>query len=143
MKKVGFKPTHGVDGSEGMLKKIPEGLYQNTLKHLVGIDTLPEDFKDKFDIVISCGCMGPTHFPPMAFEEALSCLKKGGFLAFDIRASYYDEETTYGPFRNKTEALEKEGKCKIVNTHEVDKGFSKGSDVSKLATPQKGYIVIL
>ena len=136
LKKYGFKVTHGVDGSEGMMSKIPDGLYQSKLKHLVGINTLPSEYLDKFDLVICSGCMGPSHFPDTSLDEAHTVLKKGGFFGFDIRASFYDESYAgCEPYRKKTEALVKEGKYKVVREQEVEKGFSKGTELNDRLVP--------
>ena len=145
LKQFGFNVTYATDGSQKMLDKAPEGMYDVKLKHITGVDTLPDDWMNKFDLITSAGSFGPTHIPPVGIEECVNMLKKGGIFAFDLRLKYYvTDEFRYGAYKNTVDKLENAGTIKVLKTHNVQKGYNKGGEVEgEQLKVQEGVVVIM
>ena len=71
----------------------------------------PLDFPDNsFAATIAAGVFTTGHAPADAFDELLRITRSGGFIIFTIRIEVYLNEG----FKEKQEALEKEGKWQLV-----------------------------
>ena len=132
LKEQGFIPTHGCDGSQGMLDQVPDGVYKHKLRIFFGSDPSLQEYIGAFDLVIGAGCFGYKHIPDTAMAEIISYLKKGGLLAFDIRGQFYDLEDGSNfencKYKELIENLIKENKIKLIKQKEVEKGLKRGQE---------------
>jgi len=119
--KAGYKNLWGVDGSEKMIEKCkPLGLYHDIRKVLVTVDPLPEEYKNKFDAVVSTGCFLKGHFPNGALDVILDSLNVGGIMFFSIRNFYLEPENEQ-QYKPKIDALVAEGKAEVVEQYKYTK----------------------
>jgi len=89
--KKGFKTIVGLDISPNMLEEASnKGVYSELHEHTLGEDpnSLPDQFKNKFDYVVASGLINNNHMDYLLFEEMLLSVKKGGFIVFATRFSY-------------------------------------------------------
>ncbi len=110
---LGYRHLVGIDLSEGMLKRAREkGVYRSVFRMVLGE---PLAFPDSaFDAVISVGVFTIGHAPADAFDELVRVTKPGGALVFTVHTEVYEA----GGFREKFEALEKEGRWTVVDASE-------------------------
>mmetsp|Transcript_11359 Transcript_11359/g.11371 ORF Transcript_11359/g.11371 Transcript_11359/m.11371 type:complete len:178 (-) Transcript_11359:64-597(-) len=113
--KVGFKNVIGLDASQEMLNRVPEGTYGKLLKNLVGVDPMPEEIKLNVDVCVCVSGMVFNHIPISIFETMLLVLKKGGYYVFNVRDPIW--EGTELPYKATMEKLIAEGKFKEVKRH--------------------------
>ena len=67
------------------------------------------DFPDSyFDAVLSVGTIG--HAPPESVDELIRITRPSGFIAFSLRAAFYNEPRFYG----KLGSLEEAGKWRLT-----------------------------
>mmetsp|Transcript_2428 Transcript_2428/g.2379 ORF Transcript_2428/g.2379 Transcript_2428/m.2379 type:complete len:167 (+) Transcript_2428:187-687(+) len=122
---VGFKNVIGLDASQEMLNRVPEGTYSKMIKNLLGIDPMPEEIKNNCDVILCVSAMVYNHMPPSIFETLLLVLKKGGYYVFNVRDSIWD--STDLPYKAAVEKLIAEGKYKEVHRHKYKKGTTDES----------------
>jgi SAM-dependent methyltransferase len=65
---------------------------------------------DAFGAVVSTGVFAAGHAPPESFDDLIRVTKPGGHMIVSIRTDVYEE----GGFREKQEALEREGRWQLV-----------------------------
>jgi predicted TPR repeat methyltransferase len=106
---LGYKDIVGLDISPGMLEVAhKKGVYNSLRKMTLG-ESL--DFHDNtFSATVSMGTFTEGHAPPESFDELIRATKPGGHIIFSIRADVYLEQG----FKEKQEALEKEGKWGLI-----------------------------
>ncbi len=106
---LGYKDIVGLDISPGMLEVAnKKGVYHSLLKMTLG-ESL--DFHDNtFSATVSMGTFTEGHAPPESFEELIRATRPEGHIIFSIRADVYLEKG----FKEKQEALEKEGKWGLI-----------------------------
>ena len=80
MVKEGFKPVVGIDASQEMLDRAPEGLYKEKIKIVLGKDTIPDKYNNTADLMLASGILMPSHVPSSVFYDAWKMLKTGGYL---------------------------------------------------------------
>lgn len=99
----------GIDLSEGMMQRAREkGAYSDLRRMMLGE---PLDFPDDaFDACFSVGVFTEGHAPPDSFDELVRVVKPGGWMVFSVRADVYEN----GGFREKQQALEDEGRWRLV-----------------------------
>lgn len=81
----------GLDISPNMLEEASiKGVYSELHEHTLGEDpnSLPDQFKNKFDYVVASGLINNNHMDYLLFEEMLLSVKKGGLIVFATRFSY-------------------------------------------------------
>ena len=86
-----FKTVVGLDISPNMLEEASiKGVYSELHEHTLGEDpnSLPDQFKNKFDYVVASGLINNNHMDYLLFEEMLLSVKKGGLIVFATRFSY-------------------------------------------------------
>jgi SAM-dependent methyltransferase len=110
-----FWPGH-IDISERMLDFArKKGLYKDLRQmELGGQLDLPSD---TFSAVVATGVFTAGHAPPESFDELIRATRSGGYMIFSVRTDVYEE----GGFKDKQEALEREGRWQLV---EVSEPFS-------------------
>lgn len=89
--KKGFKTVVGLDISPNMLEEASnKGVYSELHEHTLGEDpnSLPDQFKNKFDYVVASGLINNNHMDYLLFEEMILSCKKGGYIIFATRFSY-------------------------------------------------------
>ena len=110
---LGYRELVGIDVSPRMLELARnKGVYKDLRQMELGG---PLDFPDDtFAAVVSTGVFAAGHAPPESFEELIRVTKPGGHLIFSVRTDVYVE----GGFKDKQEALEREGKWQLLETSE-------------------------
>jgi SAM-dependent methyltransferase len=63
---------------------------------------------------VSTGVFAAGHAPPESFEELIRVTRPGGHVIFSVRTDVYEE----GGFKDKQEALEGEGRWRLVEASE-------------------------
>ena len=103
----GYKNLFGMDISKRMLDEAERKSIYQRLDQMVLGETL--DFPDSyFDAVLSVGTIG--HAPPESVDELIRITRPSGFIAFSLRAAFYNEPRFYG----KLGSLEEAGKWRLT-----------------------------
>lgn len=110
---LGYRDLVGIDISPHMLELARRKGAYNELHQmeLGGRLNLPSD---AFAAVVSTGVFAAGHAPPESFDELMRITKPGGYVIFSVRTDVYLE----GGFREKQEALEREGRWQLVGASE-------------------------
>ena len=110
---LGYRELVGIDVSPRMLELARnKGVYKDLRQMELGG---PLDFPDDtFGAVVSTGVFAAGHAPPESFEELIRTTKPGGHIIFSVRTDVYLD----GGFKDKQEALEREGKWQLLETTE-------------------------
>jgi len=113
---LGYRDLVGIDISPRMLELAREkGAYRDLREMELGGQL---DFPtDNFAAVVSTGVFAAGHAPPESFEDLIRVTKPGGHIIFSVRTDVYEDSG----FKEKQEALEREGKWQLV---EVTEPFS-------------------
>ena len=109
----GYNDLVGIDISDRMLELArKKGVYKDLRQmELGGQLDLPSD---AFAAVVSTGVFAAGHAPPESFDELIRATKPGGYVIFSVRTDVYED----GGFKEKQEALEREGTWQLVGTSE-------------------------
>ncbi len=109
----GYRDLVGIDVSQNMLELARrKGVYADLREmELGGPLDLPTD---AFSAVVSTGVFAAGHAPPESFEELIRVTRPGGHAIFSVRTDVYEE----GGFKEKQEALEREGRWQLLETSE-------------------------
>jgi SAM-dependent methyltransferase len=110
---LGYKDLVGIDVSPDMLELArSKDVYKDLREMELGARL---DFPDDtFAAVVSAGVFAAGHAPPESFEELIRVTKSGGHMIFSVRTDVYVE----GGFKDKQEALEREGKWQLLEATE-------------------------
>ena len=110
---LGYRDLIGIDVSRDMLEYAREkGVYRDLRQmELGGRLDLPSD---AFAVVVAAGVFAAGHAPPESFEDLIRVTKPGGYVIFSVRTDVYLE----GGFKEKQEALQREGRWQLVETSE-------------------------
>ena len=110
---LGYEDIIGIDISPEMLELArKKGVYKELREmELGGRLDFPDD---AFAAVVSTGVFAAGHAPPESFEDLIRLTRAGGYLIFSVRTDVYEE----GGFREKQEALEREGRWRLVEATE-------------------------
>lgn len=110
---LGYRDLVGIDISPYMLELArSKGIYRELHQMELGVRlNLPSD---AFAAVVSTGVFAAGHAPHEAFDELIRTTKPGGYVIFSVRTDVYLE----GGFREKQEALEREGRWHLVEASE-------------------------
>src|SRR3712207_4165246 len=110
---LGYSDLIGIDVSRDMLEYAStKGAYKELHQmELGGQLDLPTD---AFAAVLSTGVFAAGHAPPESFDELIRVTRPGGYVIFSVRTDVYVESG----FKEKQEALEKEGRWRLVETSE-------------------------
>lgn len=110
---LGYRDLVGIDVSSYMLELArKKGAYRELHQmELGGRLNLPSD---AFAAVVSTGVFAAGHAPPESFDELIRTTEPGGYVIFSVRTDVYLE----GGFREKQEALQREGRWELVEASE-------------------------
>jgi SAM-dependent methyltransferase len=110
---LGYKDLVGIDVSPDMLELARrKGVYKDLREMELGGQL---DFPDEaFGAVVSTGVFAAGHAPPESFEDLLRVTQPGGHMIFSVRTDVYE----VGGFKEKQEALEREGRWQLVEATE-------------------------
>ena len=113
---LGYEDIVGIDVAPKMLELARrKGAYRELREmELGGRLDFPDD---AFAAVVSTGVFAAGHAPPESFDDLIRVTKSGGYMIVSIRTDVYEE----GGFKEKQEALEREGRWQLV---EVSEPFS-------------------
>jgi predicted TPR repeat methyltransferase len=113
---LGHRDLLGIDVAQDMLELARgKGVYKELrYMELGGELDLPSD---AFAAVVSTGVFAAGHAPPESFDELIRATRPGGHVVFSVRTDVYED----GGFKEKQEALEREGKWQLL---EVTDPFS-------------------
>jgi predicted TPR repeat methyltransferase len=113
---LGHRDLLGIDVAQDMLElALGKGVYKELrYMELGGELDLPSD---AFAAVVSTGVFAAGHAPPESFDELIRATRPGGHVVFSVRTDVYED----GGFKEKQEALEREGKWQLL---EVTDPFS-------------------
>jgi predicted TPR repeat methyltransferase len=106
---LGHRDLLGIDVAQDMLELARrKGVYKE-LRHmeLGGELDLPSG---AFAAVVSTGVFAAGHAPPESFDELIRATRSGGHVVFSVRTDVYED----GGFKEKQEALEREGKWQLL-----------------------------
>jgi len=103
---LGYEEIVAIDLSKGMLNIAKaKGVYRELHRMIMGEHLGFHD--DKFAMTVAVGVISDGHAPPESFDELVRCTCPGGHAIFSVRADAKG-------FRERQNALEKEGKWKLV-----------------------------
>ena len=119
--KLGYKDLVAMDLSQGMLEEArKKDVYLEFHQMAMGE---PLDYAtDSFDAVISVGVLTVGHAPASSLDELIRITKPGGHIVFSLRPDVYRDNG----FKEKQDALESEGKWKLVEASEEFQPLPKG-----------------
>jgi len=119
--KQGYNNLVAMDLSMGMLEEArKKNAYQEFHQMMMGE---PMDYAtDTFDAVISVGVLTVGHAPAGSFDELIRITKSSGYIVFSLRPDVYRDNG----FKEKQDALELEGKWKLVEVSEEFQPLPKG-----------------
>jgi predicted TPR repeat methyltransferase len=106
---LGYHDLIGIDISANMLELArKKGVYKELFQMELGGRL--ELATGGFSAVVATGVFAAGHAPPESFEELIRTTKAGGYMIFSVRTDVYEE----GGFKDKQEALEREGRWQLV-----------------------------
>ena len=110
---LGYRDLVGNDISTNMLELArKKGAYKDLHQMELGKQLdLPTD---AFSAVVSTGVFAAGHAPPESFDELIRVTRPGGHMIFSVRTDVYEE----GGFKEKQEALEREGRWQLLQMSE-------------------------
>ncbi len=110
---LGYHDLVGIDISQQMLDLArKKGVYRELRQmELGGPLDLPTD---AFAAVVSTGVFAAGHAPPESFDELIRVSRPGGHVIFSVRTDVYVQ----AGFKDKQEALEREGRWQLVGMTE-------------------------
>lgn len=130
LRDAGYQTIDGCDLSSGMLEKAGTlGLYNKLFACDLNQPPLPVDTAH-YDAVTAVGVFSFGHIMPDAVDELLRITTSGGTIIIGLNDHFYEE----GSLTAKLEALEKDGKLKIVKREHGD--HIPGNDL-------KGWVLTL
>ena len=109
---AGFNDIMGADASPSFVEKAEKtGWYKSTqvLWFGKGVDQLPDDLKNRFDLVMASGVFLEGHIPCDGFEDAHAMCKTGAYFITSIRKIYWDDDNEFG-YKKKIDELVAAGK---------------------------------
>jgi predicted TPR repeat methyltransferase len=106
---LGHRDLLGIDVAQDMLELARrKGVYKELrYMELGGELDLPSG---AFAAVVSTGVFAAGHAPPESFDELIRATRSGGHVVFSVRTDVYED----GGFKEKQEALEREGKWQLL-----------------------------
>lgn len=117
----GYNNLVAMDLSIGMLEEARKKNAYREFHQMVMGESLNYD-TDSFDAVISIGVLTVGHAPASSFDELIRITKPGGYIVFSLRPDVYRDSG----FKDKQDALESEGKWKLVEVSEKFQPLPKG-----------------
>jgi len=117
----GYKDLVAMDLSKGMLEEAKKKNAYREFHQMVMGETL-DYATDSFDAVISIGVLTIGHAPASSFDELIRITRPGGYIVFSLRPDVYRDSG----FKEKQDALEAEGKWKLVEASEEFQPLPKG-----------------
>ena len=110
---LGYRDLVGNDISTNMLELArKKGAYKDLHQMELGKQLdLPTD---AFSAVVATGVFTAGHAPPESFDELIRVTRPGGHMIFSVRTDVYEE----GGFKEKQEALEREGRWQLLEMSE-------------------------
>jgi len=124
---LGYKDMVALDISQGMLEAARrKNVYRELRQTALGE---PLDFPDNaFNATVVAGVFTTHHAPPDSLDELLRITKSTGYILFSNKLDVYLE----GGFKEKLEALEKEGIWSLIEMTEEFQSlpFQKVSDTT-------------
>ncbi len=110
---LGYRDLVGNDISTNMLELArKKGAYKDLHQMELGKQLdLPTD---AFSAVVATGVFAAGHAPPESFDELIRVTRPGGHVIFSVRTDVYEE----GGFKEKQEALEREGRWRLLEMSE-------------------------
>ena len=117
----GYKNLVAMDLSKGMLE---EARKKNAYRefHQMVMGEMLDYATDSFDAVISIGVLTIGHAPASSFDELIRITRPGRYIVFSLRPDVYRDSG----FKEKQDALEAEGKWKLVEASEEFQPLPKG-----------------
>jgi len=117
----GYNNLVAMDLSSGMLEEArKKNAYREFHQMMMGG---PLGFAtDSFDAVISVGVLTLGHAPASSLDELIRITRPDGYIVFSLRPDAYLDNG----FKDKQDALESEGKWKLVDVSEEFKHLPKG-----------------
>jgi SAM-dependent methyltransferase len=107
---LGFLHLTAIDLSPAMLEiASAKGAYDMLQREVLGTTLGFED--DAFDATICVGTLTVGYAPPSSLDEFIRVTKTGGLIVFGMRPDHYET----GGFKQKQDALESEGRWKLVS----------------------------
>ena len=128
--KRGYAPIDGCDASEKMLDICKtKGTYKDVRQLYLCKQQIPEEWKGKYDCIVSAGLMTFDHCDSSVLEEKYSCLRKDGpgIIIFTMRPHYMDTHG-YGEYLKKMEAdgrIEPAGHVEFMRYYKSDENQVK------------------
>jgi SAM-dependent methyltransferase len=106
---LGYRNLVGIDVSPRMLELARnKGVYKDLREmELGGRLDFPDD---AFGAIVSTGVFAAGHAPPESFDDLIRVTKPSGHMIFSVRTDVYEDSG----FRQKQEALEREGKWQLL-----------------------------
>ncbi|MFC1920221.1 class I SAM-dependent DNA methyltransferase [Chloroflexota bacterium] len=119
--KQGYHNLTAMDMSKGMLAEAREkNCYQEFHQMVMG-EAL-DYATDSFDAIISVGVMTVGHAPASSLDELIRITRPGGYIVYSLRPDVFNDNG----FKEKQDALEKEGKWKLTEVSEEFQPLPKG-----------------
>lgn len=101
------------------------------------VNSLPLEYRSKFDFVTAAGLINNNFMDVKLFEQMLICLKPGGYMVFSARFSYLGQYW----YTDVLEELEKAGRIKFVQDESFFKYDQLLNSVGKFTkTPVKLFV---
>ena len=92
-----------------------------------GVDSFPEKYKNRFDVVTGTGVFLPKHVPSDAFYDAHAALKVGGIFCFTLRSNCWENGLSDGiAYKDVIDELVADGKMEYL--HGASKDYWRGRE---------------
>lgn len=118
---LGYRNVTGIDLSQDMLEQaVKTKAYRELLQMKLGGALAFED--QRFEGVISTGVFTEGHAPASSFDELLRVTRSGGHIIFTVRDDIYRDRG----FKEKQNALEADGKWKLIEQSEAVRAYTFG-----------------
>ena len=142
MQNAGFTDLAALDVSTNFLDSVRErGFYQRHFERFLGqgVDALPEELRDSFDVVTASGVWMPGHMPNAAIEDVHALLHEGGLFVTAMRNSMWSDGVDEG-YKERIDGLVEARKFEFVKKDEFWRGTEGGTG---LFARQKSTLLVL
>lgn len=110
----------------------------------MGKQSIPREFKRKFDIVTCSDNLGTNLFPASCFKDMLGALKSGGYVVFTVPLKHLQPNASFNMgYAEAIERLIQKGACKPLHYRVFDKCHYLGHFGENNSSKERSALLVL